>query len=152
MTDLGLIIFCWGDDNNSQDAIRMLKTKGIHGIIYDKIYDLNTKDVKVLENSQLKIYYYFYYKIYIFYNSCLTICFKTMWLLFYLFSRVCRRAFSWSIPMAPNQMYYTCKNWRKVSNETIRTMDGILSRYIHTNLTSSRLLSTSTPKQYRRIQ
>lgn len=35
--DLGLIVFCWGDDNNSKDTIKYLKDKGLHAIIYDKV-------------------------------------------------------------------------------------------------------------------
>lgn len=46
-TDLGLIVFCWGDDNNSKDTIQLLKSLGIHGIIYDKMDVLSTKEVKV---------------------------------------------------------------------------------------------------------
>lgn len=45
-TDLGLIVFCWGDDNNSQDTIRLLKELGVHGVIYDKMDVLSTKEVK----------------------------------------------------------------------------------------------------------
>lgn len=45
-TDLGLIIFCWGDDNNSQDTIKLLKELGLHGVIYDKMDVLSTKEVK----------------------------------------------------------------------------------------------------------
>lgn len=46
-TDLGLIVFCWGDDNNSVDTIKLLKGLGIHGVIYDKMDVLSTKEVKV---------------------------------------------------------------------------------------------------------
>lgn len=45
-TDLGLIVFCWGDDNNSLDTIRLLKGLGVHGVIYDKMDVLSTKEVK----------------------------------------------------------------------------------------------------------
>lgn len=45
-TDLGLIVFCWGDDNNSVDTIKLLKEMGVHGIIYDKMDVLSTKQVK----------------------------------------------------------------------------------------------------------
>uniref|UniRef100_A0A0K8TR97 Putative glycerophosphocholine phosphodiesterase gpcpd1-like protein n=1 Tax=Tabanus bromius TaxID=304241 RepID=A0A0K8TR97_TABBR len=42
----GLIIFCWGDDNNSKETIKLLKNMGLHAIIYDKM-DVNTpKEVK----------------------------------------------------------------------------------------------------------
>lgn len=46
-TDLGLIMFCWGDDNNSQETIKYLKSLGMHGIIYDKMDKLSTKTDKV---------------------------------------------------------------------------------------------------------
>lgn len=51
-TDLGLIVFCWGDDNNSKDTIQLLKSLGIHGIIYDKMDVLSTKEVKVCERKK----------------------------------------------------------------------------------------------------
>lgn len=38
--DLGLIIFCWGDDNNCKATIKFLKEKGLHAIIYDKVDQL----------------------------------------------------------------------------------------------------------------
>lgn len=44
-SDLGLIMFCWGDDNNSPETIKYLKTLGVHGIIYDKMDKLSTKKV-----------------------------------------------------------------------------------------------------------
>lgn len=45
--DQGLIIFCWGDDNNCKDTIKRLKDLGIHGVIYDKMDVLSTKGTKV---------------------------------------------------------------------------------------------------------
>lgn len=39
----GLILFCWGDDNNSKDTIKHLKDLGIHAIIYDKMDSLSSK-------------------------------------------------------------------------------------------------------------
>ncbi|KAL6264932.1 hypothetical protein P5V15_005028 [Pogonomyrmex californicus] len=44
--DAGLIIFCWGDDNNDKDTIQYLKKLGLHAIIYDKIDEYNAKEVK----------------------------------------------------------------------------------------------------------
>ncbi|KAK8741750.1 hypothetical protein OTU49_002377 [Cherax quadricarinatus] len=41
--DNNLIVFCWGDDNNDQENIKFLKKAGLHGIIYDKIDEYNTK-------------------------------------------------------------------------------------------------------------
>jgi glycerophosphocholine phosphodiesterase GPCPD1 len=34
--DAGLVLFCWGDDNNNPATIKYLKQLGIHGVIYDK--------------------------------------------------------------------------------------------------------------------
>ncbi|KAG7208839.1 hypothetical protein KM043_015026 [Ampulex compressa] len=44
--DVGLIIFCWGDDNNDKDTILHLKKLGLHAVIYDKIDEYNSKEVK----------------------------------------------------------------------------------------------------------
>lgn len=35
-----LIVFCWGENNNDQEAIKFLKKVGLHGIIYDKCVDI----------------------------------------------------------------------------------------------------------------
>ncbi|KAL5279528.1 GPCPD1 family protein [Megaselia abdita] len=45
--NLGLVVFCWGDDNNSTETIRLLKQLGLHAIIYDKMEVHNVKEVKV---------------------------------------------------------------------------------------------------------
>ncbi|XP_065355349.1 glycerophosphocholine phosphodiesterase GPCPD1 [Calliphora vicina] len=42
----GLVVFCWGDDNNCKDTIKMLKDLGLHAIIYDKMDVLIPKEVK----------------------------------------------------------------------------------------------------------
>ncbi|XP_029178192.1 glycerophosphocholine phosphodiesterase GPCPD1-like isoform X1 [Nylanderia fulva] len=44
--DAGLIIFCWGDDNNDKATIQHLKKLGLHAVIYDKIDEYNAKEVK----------------------------------------------------------------------------------------------------------
>ncbi|KZC11953.1 Glycerophosphocholine phosphodiesterase GPCPD1 [Dufourea novaeangliae] len=44
--DSGLIIFCWGDDNNDKATIQHLKKLGLHAVIYDKIDEYNAKEVK----------------------------------------------------------------------------------------------------------
>lgn len=46
-TDAGLVIFCWGDDNNDKDTIKKLKEMGLHAVIYDKLDQFTTKQVKV---------------------------------------------------------------------------------------------------------
>ncbi|XP_052866164.1 glycerophosphocholine phosphodiesterase GPCPD1 [Anopheles cruzii] len=45
-TEKGLIVFCWGDDNNCKDTIKHLKSLGIHAIIYDKMDIYSDKAVK----------------------------------------------------------------------------------------------------------
>lgn len=45
-TDAGLVIFCWGDDNNDKDTIKKLKEMGLHAVIYDKLDQYITKEVK----------------------------------------------------------------------------------------------------------
>ncbi|XP_077285990.1 glycerophosphocholine phosphodiesterase GPCPD1 [Arctopsyche grandis] len=46
VTDAGLIIFCWGDDNNNTETIKYLKQLGLHGVIYDKLDQFSNKEVK----------------------------------------------------------------------------------------------------------
>lgn len=48
----GLIVFCWGDDNNSKDTIKLLKDLGLHAIIYDKLDLLTNKEEKVKTQLQ----------------------------------------------------------------------------------------------------
>ncbi|XP_070532631.1 glycerophosphocholine phosphodiesterase GPCPD1-like isoform X2 [Ptychodera flava] len=38
--DAGLVVFCWGDDNNSADVINDLKKLNVDGVIYDRVIDL----------------------------------------------------------------------------------------------------------------
>lgn len=42
----GLIVFCWGDDNADPATIKFLKELGLHGVIYDKIYQYSSKEIK----------------------------------------------------------------------------------------------------------
>lgn len=42
----GLILFCWGEDNNSKETITLLKRMGLHAIIYDKMDSLTSKENK----------------------------------------------------------------------------------------------------------
>ncbi|XP_066157384.1 glycerophosphocholine phosphodiesterase GPCPD1 isoform X2 [Euwallacea fornicatus] len=41
-----LIIFCWGDQNADPITIKFLKQLGLHGVIYDKIHEYSSKEVK----------------------------------------------------------------------------------------------------------
>ncbi|XP_035446358.2 glycerophosphocholine phosphodiesterase GPCPD1 isoform X1 [Spodoptera frugiperda] len=45
-TDAGLIIFCWGDDIVNKSVVKKLKDMGLHAVIYDKLDQYTTKDVK----------------------------------------------------------------------------------------------------------
>ncbi|XP_053609885.1 glycerophosphocholine phosphodiesterase GPCPD1-like isoform X1 [Plodia interpunctella] len=45
-TNAGLVIFCWGDDNNDKNTIKRLKEMGLHAVIYDKLDQYTTKEVK----------------------------------------------------------------------------------------------------------
>ncbi|KAF5293105.1 hypothetical protein FQA39_LY13715 [Lamprigera yunnana] len=45
-TNAGLIVFCWGDENADKATIKYLKELGLHGIIYDKIDEYSSKEVK----------------------------------------------------------------------------------------------------------
>ena len=33
---MGLVVFCWGDDNNHRGNIELLKQQGVDGVIYDR--------------------------------------------------------------------------------------------------------------------
>lgn len=56
MTDVGLVIFCWGDDNNDKNTIKRLKEMGLHAVIYDKLDQYITKEVKVCIKCKLLLY------------------------------------------------------------------------------------------------
>lgn len=40
------MIFCWGDENADPATIKFLKQLGLHGVIYDKIHEYSSKEVK----------------------------------------------------------------------------------------------------------
>ncbi|XP_019761372.1 glycerophosphocholine phosphodiesterase GPCPD1-like isoform X2 [Dendroctonus ponderosae] len=44
--ELNLVIFCWGDENADPATIKFLKELGLHGVIYDKIHEYSSKEVK----------------------------------------------------------------------------------------------------------
>lgn len=44
--EMNLIIFCWGDENADPATIKLLKQLGLHGVIYDKIHEYSSKEVK----------------------------------------------------------------------------------------------------------
>ncbi|CAG9771741.1 unnamed protein product [Ceutorhynchus assimilis] len=41
-----LVVFCWGDQNADPATIKFLKQIGLHGVIYDKIHEYSSKEVK----------------------------------------------------------------------------------------------------------
>lgn len=50
----GLVLFCWGDDNNDMETNKHLKQLGIHAVIYDKIDQYSSKEVNFLFLSTIK--------------------------------------------------------------------------------------------------
>ena len=50
----GLVIFCWTDEENNKEIVQHLKSLGIHGIIYDRMDQNNSKMV----NISLSMYYF----------------------------------------------------------------------------------------------
>jgi len=52
--DMGLVVFSWGDDANSQDNVKRLKAMGLDGVIYDRIHEMRDKKIFQLEaNSKV---------------------------------------------------------------------------------------------------
>nr|AGT36602.1 glycerophosphocholine phosphodiesterase GDE1-like protein [Gallus gallus] len=50
----GLVIFSWGDDANDPDNRKKLKEYGVHGLIYDRIYDSNPEQPNIFQVEQLE--------------------------------------------------------------------------------------------------
>ncbi|KAF4799694.1 Glycerophosphocholine phosphodiesterase GPCPD1 [Turdus rufiventris] len=50
----GLVIFSWGDDVNDPDNRKKLREYGVHGLIYDRIYDSNPEQPNVFQVEQLE--------------------------------------------------------------------------------------------------
>lgn len=66
-TNAGLVIFCWGDDNNDKETIKKLKTLGLHAVIYDRLDQYTTKEIKVSKTSLfLSLVSFFLYMCYIY--------------------------------------------------------------------------------------
>ncbi|XP_051867703.1 glycerophosphocholine phosphodiesterase GPCPD1 [Pristis pectinata] len=49
----GLVIFCWGDDTNESENRRILKQKGIDGLIYDRICDFLLGQTNIFQVEEL---------------------------------------------------------------------------------------------------
>ncbi|TSK58037.1 Glycerophosphocholine phosphodiesterase GPCPD1 [Bagarius yarrelli] len=45
----GLVVFCWGDDNNDHENRRLLREKGIDGLIYDRICDAQVEQPNIFK-------------------------------------------------------------------------------------------------------
>ncbi|XP_074144018.1 glycerophosphocholine phosphodiesterase GPCPD1 isoform X2 [Sminthopsis crassicaudata] len=50
----GLVIFCWGDDTNDPENRRKLREFGVHGLIYDRIYDSMPEQPNIFQVEQLE--------------------------------------------------------------------------------------------------
>ncbi|XP_067097259.1 glycerophosphocholine phosphodiesterase GPCPD1 isoform X2 [Osmerus mordax] len=50
----GLVMFCWGDDNNDHDNRMKLREKGIDGLIYDRICDGSVPNVNGWSSSDAR--------------------------------------------------------------------------------------------------
>ncbi|KFV87466.1 Glycerophosphocholine phosphodiesterase GPCPD1, partial [Struthio camelus australis] len=49
-----LVIFSWGDDANDPDNRKKLREYGVHGLIYDRIYDWNPEQPNIFQVEQLE--------------------------------------------------------------------------------------------------
>lgn len=45
----GLVVFCWGDENNDHENRRKLREKGIDGLIYDRICDNASGELNIFQ-------------------------------------------------------------------------------------------------------
>ncbi|XP_057208392.1 glycerophosphocholine phosphodiesterase GPCPD1 [Triplophysa rosa] len=45
----GLVVFCWGDDNNDHENRRELRDQGINGLIYDRICEDKTEQPNIFK-------------------------------------------------------------------------------------------------------
>uniref|UniRef100_A0A8C9EII8 Glycerophosphocholine phosphodiesterase 1 n=1 Tax=Pavo cristatus TaxID=9049 RepID=A0A8C9EII8_PAVCR len=50
----GLVIFSWGDDANDADNRKKLREYGVHGLIYDRIYDSNPEQPNIFQVDHFK--------------------------------------------------------------------------------------------------
>uniref|UniRef100_A0A8C3XM63 Glycerophosphocholine phosphodiesterase 1 n=1 Tax=Chelydra serpentina TaxID=8475 RepID=A0A8C3XM63_CHESE len=50
----GLVVFCWGDDANDPENRKKLREYGIHGLIYDRIYDWMPEQPNIFQVEQLE--------------------------------------------------------------------------------------------------
>ncbi|MGH0153851.1 UNVERIFIED_CONTAM: hypothetical protein FKN15_034302 [Acipenser sinensis] len=50
----GLVLFCWGDDNNDHENRRKLKEFGVDGLVYDRICDAQPEQPNIFKMEQLE--------------------------------------------------------------------------------------------------
>ncbi|XP_029449338.1 glycerophosphocholine phosphodiesterase GPCPD1 isoform X4 [Rhinatrema bivittatum] len=50
----GLVIFCWGDDTNDPENRQKMRTYGIDGLIYDRIYDWYPEQPNVFQVEHME--------------------------------------------------------------------------------------------------
>ncbi|XP_003215327.1 glycerophosphocholine phosphodiesterase GPCPD1 isoform X1 [Anolis carolinensis] len=50
----GLVVFCWGDEANEPENRRKLRELGVHGLVYDRIYDWMPEQPNVFQTEQLE--------------------------------------------------------------------------------------------------
>ncbi|XP_020649303.2 glycerophosphocholine phosphodiesterase GPCPD1 isoform X1 [Pogona vitticeps] len=50
----GLVVFCWGDEANEPDNRKKLREFGVHGLVYDRIYDWMPEQPNIFQTEQLE--------------------------------------------------------------------------------------------------
>ncbi|XP_077169185.1 glycerophosphocholine phosphodiesterase GPCPD1 isoform X4 [Paroedura picta] len=50
----GLVVFCWGDEANDPENRKKLREYGVHGLVYDRIYDWMPEQPNIFQTEQLE--------------------------------------------------------------------------------------------------
>ncbi|XP_053236688.1 glycerophosphocholine phosphodiesterase GPCPD1 isoform X1 [Podarcis raffonei] len=50
----GLVVFCWGDKTNELENRKKLREYGVHGLVYDRIYDWMPEQPNIFQTEQLE--------------------------------------------------------------------------------------------------
>uniref|UniRef100_A0A0F7Z1M7 Glycerophosphocholine phosphodiesterase GPCPD1 n=1 Tax=Micrurus fulvius TaxID=8637 RepID=A0A0F7Z1M7_MICFL len=50
----GLVVFCWGDETNEPENRKKLREYGVHGLVYDRIYDWMPEQPNIFQTEQLE--------------------------------------------------------------------------------------------------
>ncbi|XP_054831794.1 glycerophosphocholine phosphodiesterase GPCPD1 isoform X2 [Eublepharis macularius] len=53
-TSKGLVVFCWGDEANDPENRKKLREHGVHGLVYDRIYDWMPEQPNIFQTEQLE--------------------------------------------------------------------------------------------------